>query len=107
MSSTKEQYLLYPQWTRTYRQRLPKEKPSINSVDQIAHLEGAFFKNVVIRMVDSKNTVQLDCMLDSGSAVGFIKSRLVDIQLVDCSLDSDKYSGINISNLIVKGKINV
>lgn len=58
-------------------------------------------------MVDSKNTVQLYCTLDSGSAVRLRKSRYVDSQLVDCNFDSDKYAGNKNSNLIGYGKISV
>ncbi|XP_043276015.1 uncharacterized protein [Venturia canescens] len=88
----------------------PNRPKEVNNVHPAPVEENEFCQTVLYTMYpnEHKETIQLSTLLDTGSAISFIKLRYVPSDAIECTEDhSNKFRGINNSNLVVLGMVTL
>ena len=84
----------------------PVTKAGVNFVDEVFSVD-SFFRSIEVVLRNGKH-LNINCVLDSGSPISFIKIECMRDEVIERATETDsRYAGINQSNLSVLGKISV
>lgn len=96
----------------TAKECTSKEAAQVNNVDSSVSMDDEYFRTISFKMYcenGKEHEEKLITLLDTGSPVSFIKLSHVPSNAIDCPDDDDdnKFHGINSSDLVVLGVVDV